>query len=67
MKFLQDRSLDVRKRIAIIASGIVGIVLVLVLIFLYTHPHPAKHDPESAIDGIYTTITIKIQSLFHHK
>jgi hypothetical protein len=67
MKFLQGKSLYVRKRIAIIATGSIGIILLVVFIYIYTHPHAPKHDPERAIDTGYTIIIHKVQSLFHRK
>lgn len=64
---LQGKPLHVRRRIAVIATGSIGIILVLALIYIYTHPQPVQRDPERAITAAYTTILGKVQSLFHHK
>ena len=66
MNFLR-KPLYVRKRMAIIITGVVGLILILVCIYLYAHPHEPKHDPERGIMAIYTTFIDKVQSLFHRK
>jgi hypothetical protein len=67
MKFLSGKPLHVRKRMAVIISGCVGILLILIMLYVYTHPHQPKHDPERGLMAIYTTIIDKIQSLFIRK
>ncbi len=64
---LQGKPLHVRKRIATIITGVIGLILLILLIWVYTHPHPAKHDLERGIMAAYTTIIGKVQSLFHAK
>jgi hypothetical protein len=66
IKFLQGKSLYVRRRIAIIWTGIVGIILITIFILVYTHPQPLRRDPERTIDSTYTIFLNKVQSLFHH-
>ncbi len=67
MAFLEGKSLHARRRIAIIATGTIGIVLLLLMIYLYTRPQHAEHDPEIWIARGYTTIIGHVQSLFHRK
>ncbi len=64
---LQGKPVHVRRRMAVIATGSIAVVLMLVLIYSYTHQAPVRHDPERRITAIYTTILTKIQSLFHRK
>jgi Zn-dependent protease len=64
---LEGKPLQARKRMVVIGTGIVGIILILILIYTYAHPVPVKHDPEVHIATGYTTILTKIQSLFHRK
>ncbi|HTH93142.1 MAG TPA: hypothetical protein VL576_01520 [Candidatus Paceibacterota bacterium] len=61
------KPLHVRKRVAVIATGLIGLILILSLVCLYAHPRPAKHDPERGLMAIYTTVIEKIQSLFLRK
>jgi hypothetical protein len=66
-KFLQGKPLYIRRRIAIIATGMCGLILLAILILIYTHPQKERRDPERAIDLTYTMLLEKVQSLFHHK
>jgi hypothetical protein len=67
MKLLEGKSLYVRRRIAVIATGTIGILLILIMIWVYTHPHVPKHDPERGLHHFYTIFVAKVQSLFHRK
>ena len=67
IRFLQGKPLHVRKRIAIIATGIIGIILVLIMLYVYAHPPKTTHDPAKGIIAISTMFFEKVQSLFHRK
>jgi len=67
MNFLEGKPLHARKRIAVIATGSVGIALVLLMVYLYSRPQHFEHDPEIWIVRGYTTIISPLQSLFHRK
>jgi hypothetical protein len=64
---LEGKPLHVRRRIAIIVTGIAGIVLILLMFLVYSHPQPVRPDPEQKIVNGYTIFVGKIQSLFHRK
>lgn len=67
MRFLQGKSLQERKRIALIATGSIAGILVLVMVYIYSRPTVPKRDPERAITSAYATLLEKIQSLFASK
>jgi hypothetical protein len=64
---LQDRPLHVRRRIALIATSTITVILLFILIWVYIHPQPVRRDPEHVITAVYTTILNKVQSLFSSK
>jgi hypothetical protein len=63
----KDRPIHVRRRIAVIATGSITVILLFILIWVYTHPQPVRRDPEHVITAVYTTILNKVQSLFSSK
>jgi hypothetical protein len=66
-KFLQDKPLHVRRRIAIIATGVIALILIALMFYSYSHPQKVSHDPERRITYAYTMLLEKLQSLFHRK
>ncbi len=67
MKFLQNKSVQERTRLAVIATGCIAVILVLIMIYTYIRPAPPKAGPEEAITSAYATLLEKIQSLFSSK
>ncbi|MEO5646061.1 MAG: hypothetical protein ABIO57_03280 [Candidatus Paceibacterota bacterium] len=67
IKYLQGKPLHVRKRYAVIATGIIAIILVLIMIYVYTRPQQVERGPEEAITSAYATLLTDTQSLFHSK
>jgi hypothetical protein len=67
MRLLQGKSLQARRRIAIIATGCITFILILVMIYNYVYPPKITRDPVSGIVTIYTTIIDRVQMLFHRK
>lgn len=67
MAFLQGKSLQARRRIAVISTGCIAGVLLLLMIYLYVYPPKINRDPERGIVAGYTIIIEKVQSLFHRK
>ncbi len=63
----QNKPLHVRRRIAVIVTGSIAVILLFILIMIYTHPQPVRRDPEHLITAVYTTILDKVQSLFSSK
>jgi len=64
---LQGKPIHIRKRIAVIATGSIALILVLLLIYVYTRPYRVERDPTTGIVSAYTTILEKVQMHFHRK
>ncbi len=64
---LEDRPQHVRKRIALLVAGGVGIVLVAILVAMYTTKQGEHTDSGAKLKDFYTTLRATGQSFFEGK
>ncbi len=65
MAFLEQHPPHVRKKIALVITGVIAAVLLGLLVLTYTHPRVVEHN--STLVDFYNTILVKGQSLFDSK
>lgn len=68
MTLLKDKPVHVRKRIALVCTGIAGLLLIVGMVIVYSH-NSDKPSPNALtqLSHFYTTLVQSGQSAFGHK